>query len=290
MTRWLIPAAAMLVGAARAGAQTLAVDSPRPPLPVLAALQARLSPDAIHYGPSVGRYLIHRRLRVVQSYEGHPQTQDLGARLFVSTVISGPADSAGYPATFIIDSILPDSGLPPPVAEDISKVRAVAFAGRLGPVGEFRSAAVAEGGLSHNVAQLVGGFRDFLPRIPAAGVHLGATWTDTLSVTQRAGGTEMRRHIVLHSTAAAWEVHAGSRSLRIESTTTYRTEGSGLNGGQAFEINGTGTSSARAFLAEDGRFVGGETQDSASLVITLPMQQLNIPVTQLLQSSVVTLP
>jgi len=46
---------------------------------------------------------------------------------------------------------------------------------------------------------------------------------------------------------------------------------------------------ARTFLAEDGRFVGGESQDSASLTISLPAQGLTVPVTQVLRSTVAVL-
>jgi len=251
---------------------------------------APFPPEPIRYGPSASRYLIHRHLRVQQTYQGVPQTEDLGARLYVSAAIAGPRDSAGYPTTFTIDSIVPDSGMPAPIAESVSKVRMAVFAGRLAPGGEFRSAGSPESALDRTVLQLVGGFRDFLPRIPATGAAPGASWTDTVSFTQHEGGTEITRHSVLHSLAPAWELRAGVRSLRIEASTTYRVTGSGVNGGQPFQISGAGTVQAHDFLAEDGRFVGGESQDSAALVVALPEQGLSIPVTQVLQSSVVTLP
>ena len=78
--------------------------------------------------------------------------------------------------------------------------------------------------------------------------------------------------------------------MRIESGATYNLAGSGQNGGQAFEVNGSGTTTGRSFIAEDGRFLGGESQDSTSLTISLPAQGLAIPVTQVLRSSVLVRP
>src|SRR5437870_11496854 len=63
-----------------------------------------------------------------------------------------------------------------------------------------------------------------MPRLPRDGLTPGITWTDTLEATQKGGGSEVSRRAILHSTAAAWEDHAGTRSLRLEATSTYQTQ------------------------------------------------------------------
>ena len=252
-------------------------------------MERRPVPETVRYGPSAVHYLVHRRLHIEQSFGGAPQTQDLGAQIFVRATITGPADSSGYPATFLVDSIVPDSGTPPPIADNIAKARALVLSGRVVAQGEFRSTTASDSVLARNLAQLLGNFRDFLPRIPADGARLGGAWTDTVSFTQRAGGSEVTRRSVQHSSAAAWEDHSGARSLRLETSGTYSVAGSGQNGGQFFQIGGAGAVTARTFLAEDGRFVGGESQDSASLTISLPAQGLTVPVTQVLRSTVAVL-
>jgi hypothetical protein len=236
------------------------------------------------------RYIVTRQLRREQSFGGQQQHQDLGARFFVGLVITGPADANGYPATFTVDSILSDSGTPQPIAETMSKVRALVFAGRLAPRGDFQMATTSDSLSAQGIAELVGTFRDFLPRIPAEGVRVGAAWTDTVALTQRGSSSAVTRHETIHSTAAAWEDRGGTRSVRIESTVTYSMAGSGQNGGQPFEVGGSGTTTARAFIAEDGRFLGGESQDSTSLTVSLPAQGLAIPVTQVLRSTVLVRP
>jgi hypothetical protein len=232
------------------------------------------------------RYLVYRRLRIEQSFGGQQQRQDLGARVFVSVTITGPADASGYPATFTVDSILSDSGTPQPVADNMSKVRALVLAGRLAPRGDFQGPPLSDTVTAQSISQLVGNFRDFLPRIPAEGVRAGAAWMDTLTLAQRSGGGGVTRRVTIHSTASGWESSGGTRSLRIESSATYSLMGSGQNGGQSFEVGGTGSTTSRSFIAEDGRFLGGESQDSSSLTISLPAQGLTIPVIQVLRSTV----
>jgi hypothetical protein len=233
---------------------------------------------------------VHRRLRIRQAYEGQEQVQDLGAQIFLRVTITGPADAAGYPVTFTIDSVVPDSGTPAVMTDNAVRVRALIQAGRVTPEGEFRTSASMDCSIAQNVAQLVGNFRDFLPRIPASGVRLGAGWTDTVSAVQRNCNSEVNRQAVLRSTAAAWEERARTRSLRIETAGIYSVSGSWQSSGQPLTLNGAGTTATQSFVAEDGRFLGGESKDSLTGTITLPVQQLTIPVSQVLSSSVVTIP
>src|SRR5437016_3424406 len=136
MNRWLGAGGAALIAACAARGTTGArADAPRatptatapaPPAPPALPSDRRPGPLAVRYGPSAVRYLVHRRFHLEQSFGGAPQVQDLGAHFFVSATITGPADSSGYPATFTVDSIAPDSGTPPPLVETL-RVRALVF-------------------------------------------------------------------------------------------------------------------------------------------------------------------
>jgi len=238
------------------------------------------------------RYVVHRDLHIEQSFGGPPQSQTLGARVFLTATIVGPADSAGYPTTFIVDSVVADSGAPAPVSESAAKVRALVLTGRLERGGEFRGTRASDSALAVAPVPsvLLGSFRDFLPRIPREGAQLGVAWTDTLSITLHAGGADVTRRAVVASKATAWESHSDARSLRIETQGAFTVAGSGANNGQPFAVTGSGTTSGHAFLAEDGRFLGGESWDSTALTVSLPVQSLTIPVTQILHSSVAVLP
>jgi hypothetical protein len=247
-------------------------------------------PDAIRYGPSALRYVVHRRLHIQQALGGQTQAQDVGARIFVVAAITGPADSVGYPATFAVDSIVADSGTPSPIVENVNKVRKLVFAGRVTPRGEFVNALASDSTAAQSVVQLLGNFRDFLPRLPIDGVKPGATWTDTVETTQRGSGSEVSRRTITQATAAAWEDYLGTRSVRVAGSQTYRVAGGGKNAGQPFELSGAGTGSGVAFIAADGRYLGGEWQDSTALTIRLPVQGVAVPVVQVTRTTVAVLP
>jgi hypothetical protein len=246
--------------------------------------------DVVRYGPSALRYVVHRRLHIQQALGDQTQAQDVGARIFVATAITGPADSIGYPATFLVDSIVADSGTPPPIVDNITKVRKLVFAGRVAPRGEFVNALASDSAVAQSVVQLLGNFRDFLPRLPVGGLKLGSAWTDTVETSQKGSGSEVSRRTITLATAAGWEDRLGTRSVRVEGSQTYRVAGGGKNAGQPFELSGVGTGSGVAYIAADGRYLGGESQDSTTLTVRLPVQGVAVPVIQVTRTTVAVLP
>ena len=247
-------------------------------------------PDVVRYGPSAVRYVVHRRLHIQQAFSGQQQAQDLGAQVFVAAAITGPADSVGYPATFMVDSVIADSGTPGPIVESLVRARRLVFSGRVVPRGEFLNAVSSDSAVAQSLIQVLGNFRDFLPRIPADGLKPGASWVDTVEATQKASGSEISRRSIIRATAAAWEQHAAVHSLRLEGTATYQLAGAGQNAGQPFELSGTGDGTSVSFIADDGRYLGGESRDSANLTIRLPVQGVAIPVIQVTRTTVAVLP
>jgi len=298
MTR-VLPVLVAALAAACGGRRGGSVEAPAPVLPATAPPVALpdqpTSPaprrsDAVRYGPSALRYLVHRRLHVQQGQAERPQATDLGARIYVAAAIAGPADSIGYPATFTVDSIVPDSGTPPPLADNLSRARKLVFSGRLLPRGEFVNGVASDSVLAQSLGQFLANFRDFMPRLPRDGLTPGNTWTDTLEATQKGGGSEVSRRAILRSTAAAWEDHAGARSLRLEATSTYQVSGAGQNLGQPFDLAGSGSATVVSYIAADGRYLGGESRDSTSLTVHLAVQGLAVPVTQVTHTTVAVLP
>ena len=290
----LVAALAAACATRRGGGAAPAPVLPATPPPVATTDQpAPTAPrrsDAVRYGPSALRYLVHRRLHVQQGQAERPQATDLGARIYVAAAIAGPADSIGYPATFTVDSIVPDSGTPPPLADNLSRARKLVFSGRLLPRGEFVNGVASDSVLAQSLGQFLANFRDFMPRLPRDGLTPGITWTDTLEATQKGGGSEVSRRAILRSTAAAWEDHAGARSLRLEATSTYQVSGAGQNLGQPFDLAGSGSATVVSYIAADGRYLGGESRDSTSLTVHLAVQGLAVPVTQVTHTTVAVLP
>ncbi len=246
--------------------------------------------DVVRYGPSAVRYVVHRQLHIQQALGEQTQAQNVGARIFVTAAISGPADSIGYPTTFVVDSIVPDSGTPAPIMDNVSKVRKLVFAGRVAPRGEFVNSVASDSTVAQSVVQLLGTFRDFLPRLPSEGLRPGSAWTDTVETTQKGSGAEVSRHAITLATAAAWEDYLGARRVRITGSQTYRVTGGGRNAGQPFELSGMGSGTGVNYIGADGRYLGGEWQDSTTLTVRLPVQGVSVPVVQVTRISVTVLP
>jgi len=293
--RLVLFVAALAGGCASGRAGTAAAPAPASPAqppstpatpapPVVAS-----APASVRYGPSALRYLVHRQLNIQQTLGDQVQSQNVGARIFVTMAITGPADSVGYPTTFSIDSIVADSGTPAPVADNMVKVRKLVFAGRVARRGEFVNALPSDSALAQSVAQLLGNFRDFLPRLPADGVKPGATWTDTVETTQKGGDATSSRRATIHATATPWE-RAGVSGLRVETSQSYHVTGSGKNAGQLYELSGEGTATGTAFLTADGRYMAGDMRDSTALTIRLPVQGVSVPVVQVAHTAVSVLP
>ena len=290
--RLLVVGSVLAAACASGGTGAGGPSTTRPTVSASPAAQPAKRPavEVIRLGPSALRYVVHQRVHVEQDFAGLPPTLDLGFRIFCGATIAGPADSAGYPTTFSVDSILPDSGVTLPPTINLTAAKGLVFRGRLAPTGEFRNAVPSDSAVAQSLGQLLGRFRNFYPRLPAEGLKLGVAWTDTVSATDKGGGADVTTKSIIHSNAAAWEDRAGTRTLRLEVNSTFEFSGTGEGGGQPFQLAGGGARSGVEFVAQDGRYLGGESRDSTNLTITLPTQGVVIPRRQISRVTVTVLP
>jgi hypothetical protein len=254
-----------------------------PPAPPPAVQQG------LRLGPSAQRYVMRTVIHIDQEFQGMHQPLDFGLRAFFAVTITGPADTSGYPTTITIDSIVPDSGTTPPMGINLGAAKALSFVGRLTPRGEFRNQSASDSVAAQALAPVVGSFKNFFPRIPPGGLTVGAAWTDTTIENDRAAGSVTVTSIN-RAHAAAWEDHHAARALRLEVASDFTIKGSGQQAGQPFEVVGSGVRSGVDFVAADGRYLGGESHDSSSMTITLPIQAMTIPRTQVSKTTVTVLP
>jgi len=257
--------------------------APPPPPPPPPATQT------VRLGPSALRYLMHQVVHIEQEFQGMRQPLDFGLRVYFAVTISGPADSVGYPTTITIDSLAPDSGTTVPMGINLGAAKGLSYRGRLSPRGELRNPVPSDSAAAQAVSPIVGSFRNFFPRVPAGGLTLGAAWTDTTTENDRNAGN-ITITSVNRSTAVAWEDRNGARALRMEVSTEFKLQGSGQQAGQQFQVNGNGVRGGIDFIAIDGRYLGGESRDSTSMTITLPVQAMTIPRTQVSRTTVTVLP
>jgi len=245
--------------------------------------------QGIRLGPSALRYVLHQVIHIDQEFQGMRQPLDFGLRAFFAVTITGPADTIGYPTTITIDSITPDSGTSAPMGINLAAAKALSFMGHLTPRGEFRNQSASDSVAAQSLSPVVGSFKNFFPRLPPGGALLGAAWTDTSTENDRAAGS-VTVTSVNRAHAAAWEDRNGTRALRVEVASDFTIKGSGQQAGQPFEVAGNGVRSGVDFVTADGRYAGGESHDSTSMTITLPIQAMTIPRTQVSKTTVTVLP
>lgn len=292
MRRPLIVLAVLTWGCASHTKPTTTTTPANPPGAPPAPPQIPPGPPAaqgLRLGPSALRYVMHQAIHIDQEFQGMRQPLDYGLRVFFAVTISGPADSSGYPTTITIDSIAPDSGTTVPMGINLTAAKALSFAGHLTARGEFRRQVPSDSVAAQSLSPIVGSFRNFFPRLPAAGVTLGATWSDTTTENDRAAGT-VTVTSVNRAHAAAWEDRNSVRTMRVEVSSAFTIKGGGQQAGQPFEVAGSGVRSGLDFISVDGRYMGGESNDSTSMTITLPVQAMTIPRTQVSKTTVTVLP
>lgn len=286
----LVAAATSVLGCAPKHPQTgpTPVNPPAAPPPAV-PVPPPARGEGIRLGPSALRYLMHQVIHIEQEFQGLRQPLDYGLRAFFAVTITGPADTSGYPTTITIDSIAVDSGTTAPMGINLSAAKGLSFVGRLTAKGAFRYHLASDSVAALSLSPVVGSFKNFFPRLPPNGLTLGAAWTDTLTENDRAAGSVTVTSIN-RSHATSWEERNSARALRVDVTSEFTIKGSGQQNNQPFEVAGTGVRSGMDFVAADGRYMGGESRDSTSMTITLPVQAMTIPRTQVSRTTVTVLP
>ncbi len=264
---------------------------PAAPITTIPAPAPAPSSSAVRLGPGTGRYVVYQHVRMEHDNRADmPASTQLGWRTFVSATVTGPAAPAGYPAIFTVDSIKADSGVVFPPWIDVNQARGLRFLGHLAPTGEFVGGRASDSVAAQNLSMLVGGFQSFYPRIPASGINVGDSWTDTLTLVERSGGRISTRKTLRRGSAPAWEDTPSGRAVRIEISEQYELSERGTGGGQPFEAKGTGVSASIERLGASGRFLGTVARDSSNLIITLTAQGVTIPRRQITTTTVTVLP
>ncbi|HYX82268.1 MAG TPA: hypothetical protein VE714_07745 [Gemmatimonadales bacterium] len=248
------------------------------------------APGAIRLGPSALRYIAHQTLHAEQQLPGQAtQIIERGTKLFLTATIVGPADSLGYRLTLTVDSVALDSGTTLPPNIDLSAARRLVYDGRVTPWGIATIALVSDTARAAPFVQLLDLLRTFYPQLPVTGLIPGAHWTDTVTTTDRMF-IDVTRRAVRNARTGTWEERNGIRALGIDMSSTYEVSGKATQSNQPVEVAGSGTETTRYFLASDGRYLGSEGKDSASITITFPYQTATIPANRVLRSTIIAQP
>ena len=285
----LAAAVATLALAACGSHTTSPAASTPPPAPKPAPARTAPAPEVTRLVPGAAHYLLQTRVHIDQDFAGMPPVIELGYRIFLSTAVTGPADSGGWPASFTIDSILGDSGMTMLPGVNLAAARGYKITGRVRGNGEFVNGVPSDSGLAQSLGQMLPRFRNFYPRVPKSGVKPGETWSDTTTASETTTGGSITTTSITHRAALPWSTKDGSRVLPVVDTSTFDFNGSGEGNGTPFTVAGTGAGVATQFIGSDGRYVGAVSRDSSKLDIGIPTQGMTIPRRQIAKTTLTLL-
>jgi hypothetical protein len=129
-------------------------------------------------------------------------------------------------------------------------------------------------------------FENFLPVVSAVNRKPGDTWVDTVTVNGNRGGIEVNTTIIVTSTFAGDTTFAGERSWQIRRALTFTVAGAGAQQNMAMVIEGTGTGERTDFITSKGVYLGSTTTQVANSTISLPANNMTIPMTTTVTSKV----
>ncbi len=283
MDRRLTALAAALLAAGCAGHRPAAPASAAPAAAAAPAPPA--DPTSLRYVAGAARYRVEQTTHVVQEMMGQTNAVDLTSRHVVSAVASDSGPNLALAMT--VDSI----EITGPQGADLSGIQAArgqTFRLVLAPSGLVVSLQSPD--TTNLVLRQFGlGLREFFPRIPAAPVTAGESWTDTVTTTTN-GEVSVTLRSVRQNRVVGWEVRDGARALHIASTATYTVSGSGETQGQAVEMSGNGQTTRDAFISAAGAFLGSVESDSALINANVTSVGLTVPIRQTRRSTVTRLP
>lgn len=276
-----LAAALLAVGCAGHRPATPAASAPA----AAPAPAPRSDPTALRYSAGTTRYRVEQTTHIVQEVMGQVNAADLTSRHVISAVAT--ESGANLALAMTVDSI----DVSGPAGADLSSVSAArgqTFRLVLAPSGLVISLEAPDT-TNLILRQFSLGLREFFPRIPAAPVAAGETWTDTVTTTNT-GDVSVTMRAVRQHRVVGWEDRDGARALHVTSTSAYTVTGSGEAQGQAVEMAGNGQSLRDSFISAAGVFLSSVESDSALINANVTSVGLTVPIRQTRHSTVTRLP
>ena len=183
-----------------------------------------------------------------------------------------------YLVEFTLDSVSQDprSSLRQPA---LDSVRGGAWSmlmtpsGGVGPIAVAWGSSIAES-LSGELARL------FFPTVPRDGAAPGSRWKDSTQTMIGGLSVAQTEQALTDYSVPDQDLKTTPGVLRINASSRIRRWGTGQQGGQDIELEGTGTDSITYYLGPAGSFLGTVGADSVALTFTIPAVGQSVPVYQ----------
>ncbi|GBD31983.1 hypothetical protein HRbin33_00945 [bacterium HR33] len=245
-------------------------------------------PPRVRFVPDTARYRVASHLRVEQELGNQPQVSRLSLVYLLSVALAPGSSPGELKAEITVDSVARYEGVGA-VSQASERARGLRFTGILLPTGELRD---LQGANSADplLGEIVRDVREFFPRLPAAGVASGDSWTDTTEQEITSGDVPLTMHSVAAHLVGERIEEAAGPVLPIRTLTRYTFSGAGRQGGQEFSVEGSGRRHTIEYLSLEGRYRGLVAADTSEFTIAVAATGLTIPGRQFRADTVKALP
>ena len=249
---------------------------------MLAVAPAVAQAAKFSYATGAHQYLVQSSTKISQEVNGQTMEGELNTRHVLTLDITRKAkDTLAIGYTWDSASATASGGIPAP---DLSKVGGTKSGGLSSVTGKMYSfdpgKAAAEG--MPDMEE----FEMFLPIVTPADKKPGDSWVDTLTTSGNRGGIDVNTTVIIKSTFAGDTNYAGEKSWRIQRNLAFSVSGAGAAEGQTLVIEGTGTGERTDYITSKGVYLGSALTQKSSSTISLPANNMTIPMTTEVNSRV----
>ncbi|MBP2646446.1 MAG: hypothetical protein H6Q77_70 [Gemmatimonadetes bacterium] len=181
--------------------------------------------------------------------------------------------AGGRSVKVLVDSIHGDSLPPGAPADMLTKATGVTITGFVDPKGKLSNvkASSEAGGL-----QLSSLVQQLLPPLRSP-LKVGDAWTDTTETSNGVASGTMTTRTVTNFKVTGTEARGAVKASKVDGAFSSSIAGSQETPGGSADIEGTGTGTSSYFVAPDGKLLGGTSNTTSNLNVTLAAQGATLP-------------
>jgi len=237
------------------------------------ALPAAAIAQGFEYAAGTAQYRITSKQKAAQEMMGQKQEFESSNNQLV-TVNVARASKDTMSMSIVLDSISAVG----PMGAGMDKLRGSKVVAKLSPFGAVYSAVGPTDDSIPNGAQLTEEMSRFLPKIRAR-LATGSTWSDTTTGKVKQGTMDVERKVVANYKVVGDTTVGGEKSWKIARDAVTSLSGSGMNQGQQMSMEGTSNANGTLLVSQKGTFLGGESEDHATVKIVLAANGMEVGVT-----------
>lgn len=234
------------------------------------------------YAPGAHQYRVESSTKVSQEMNGQTIDGELNTRHLLTLDIARKAkDTLAIGYTWDSASLTTTGPIPATDLSGVSGTKSSGFASPAGKVYSFDPGKPLVEGLP-----AMDEFENFLPVVSAVNRKAGDTWVDTVTVNGSRGGIDVNTIIIVTSTFDGETTYAGEKSWKIRRNLSFTVAGAGAQDNTAMVIEGSGTGERTDFITSKGVYLGSALTQTAKSTISLPANNMTIPMTTTVTSKV----